>query len=69
MNGARYLEEHWLQGLAREGISLTLKSDLRTSLEVQWLKIGVPMQGTCVRSLVCEDPTCCGATKVHAHNY
>jgi len=48
MNGARYLEEHWLQGLAREGISLTLKSDLRTSLEVQWLKIGVPMQGTWV---------------------
>ena len=37
VNWVCYLGEHRLQGLAREGISLTLISDLRTSLEVQWL--------------------------------
>ena len=30
---------------------------------VQWLQIHLPMQGTWVRSLVWEDPTCCRATK------
>ena len=29
----------------------------------------LPMQGTRVRSLVWEDPTCCGATKPMSHNY
>ena len=41
----------------------------RTSLVVQWLRICLPMQGTWVRSLVQEDPTCCGATKPVRHNY
>ena len=36
-----------------------------TSLVVQWLRIGLPMQGKWVRSLVQEDPTCYGATKPH----
>ena len=40
-----------------------------TSLVVQWLRIRLPMQGTRVRSLVWEDPTCCGATKPVCHNY
>ena len=31
----------------------------RTSLVAQWLKICLPMQGTRVRALVWEDPTCC----------
>ena len=39
------------------------------SLVAQWLRIRLPMQGTCVRSLVQEDPTCCGATKPVHHNY
>ena len=30
---------------------------------VQWLRIHLPMQGTRVRALVREDPTCCRATK------
>ena len=30
----------------------------RTSLVAPWLRIHLPMQGTCVRSLVREDPTC-----------
>ena len=33
------------------------------SLVGQWLRIRLPMQGTRVRSLVQEDPTCRGATK------
>ncbi|XP_059856119.1 telomeric repeat-binding factor 2-interacting protein 1 isoform X2 [Delphinus delphis] len=40
-----------------------------TSLVVRWLRICLPMQGTQVRSLVQEDPTCRGATKPVHHNY
>ena len=36
---------------------------------VQWLRIHLPMQGTRVRALVQEDPTCHGATKPVHHNY
>ena len=39
------------------------------SLVAQWLRIRLPMQGTRVRSLVREDPTCRGATKPVHHNY
>ena len=35
----------------------------------QWLRICLPMQGTRVRALVREDPTCHGATKPVRHNY
>ena len=41
----------------------------RTSLVAQWLRIHLPMQGTQVRALVQEDPTCQGATKPTCHNY
>ena len=41
----------------------------RASLVVQWLRICLPMQGTRVRALVREDPTCCGATTPVHHNY
>ena len=37
-----------------------------TSLVAQWLIIHLPMQGTWVRSLVQEDPTCHGVTKLRA---
>ena len=40
-----------------------------TSLVAQWLRIHLPMQGTRVRALVQEDPTCRGATKPVCHNY
>ena len=40
-----------------------------TSLVSQRLRIHLPMQGTRVRALVREDPTCCGATKPVCHNY
>ena len=39
------------------------------SLIAQWLRIHLPMQGTRVRALVREDPTCHGATKPVRHNY
>ena len=42
---------------------------MRTSLVAQWLRIRLLMQGTRVRSLVREDPTCRGATKTVHHNY
>ena len=35
----------------------------RASLVAQWLRICLPMQGTRVRALVWEDPTCHGATR------
>ena len=40
-----------------------------TSRVGQWLRIRLPTQGTWVRPLVWEDPTCCGATKPVCHNY
>ena len=52
---------------------VTIHSSLRhipgTSLVVQWLRICLPMQGTRVRALVWEDPTCRGATRPVSHNY
>ena len=45
------------------------KVSLGTSLVAQWLRIHLPMQGTLVRALVQEDPTCPGATKPVRHNY
>ena len=38
------------------------------SLVAQWLRIRLPMQGTWIRALVREDPTCCGATKPVRHH-
>ena len=42
---------------------------LWASLVAQWLRICLPMQGTRVRALVWEDPTCHGATRPVSHNY
>ena len=51
---------------------LSIKSSkwlCRASLVAQWLRICLPMQGTRVRALVWEDPTCHGATRPVSHNY
>ena len=40
----------------------------RASLVAQWLRICLPMQGTRVRALVWEDPTCHGAARPVGHN-
>ena len=45
------------------------KTEWGASLVAQWLRICLPMQGTRVRALVREDPTCRGATKPVRHNY
>ena len=50
---------HWVSQMSFHG----------TSLVAQWLRICLPVQGTQVRSLVQEDPTCCRATKPVSHNY
>ena len=50
-------------------IGTKLKDRFRASLVVQWLRIRLPMQGTRVRTLVWEDPTCRGATKPMRHSY
>ena len=42
---------------------------VRASPVVQWLRIRLPVQGTWVRALVREDPTCCRATKPMYHSY
>ena len=42
---------------------------LGTSLVAQWLGVRLPVQGTWVRALVREDPTCHGATKPVHLNY
>ena len=46
-----------------------IKKNIRASLVAQWLRICLPTQGTRVRALVREDPTCRGATKPVRHNY
>ena len=46
-----------------------LKVNGGASLVAQWLRIYLPMQGTWVRALVQEDPTCHGVTKPMRHNY
>ena len=45
------------------------KKSLGASLVAQWLGISLPMQGTSVRALVWEDPTCRRATRPVSHNY
>ena len=45
------------------------KCPSRASLVVQWLRICLPMQGTRVRALAWEDPTCHGAARPVSHNY
>ena len=41
----------------------------RASLVAQWLGVCLLMQGTRVRALVWEDPTCRGTTRPVSHNY
>ena len=45
------------------------RASIGASLVAQWLRIRLPMQGTRVRALVWEDPTCHRATGPVSHNY
>ena len=49
--------------------SVQEKVHVGTSLVVLWIRIHLPMQGTGVPSLIWEDSTCRGATKLGGHNY
>ena len=54
----------------QEGVVSVLETKRRgASLVAQWLRICLPMQGTWVRALVWEDPTCRRATRPVSHNY
>ena len=66
-----FLEKNYLEIYEKKTIpSVHLEIiQLGTSLVVQWLRICLPTQGTRVRALVQEDPTCRGATKPVCHNY
>ena len=50
-------------------ITTMSKPENWASLVAQWLGICLPVQGTRVRALVWEDPTCRRATKPVSHNY
>ena len=52
-----------------EGHSFKVDIIWGTPLVVQWSRIRWPVQGTWVRILVREDPTCLEATKPMRHNY
>ena len=70
------LEEDTQETLNFQPLGLNLTQNLlykklmhRASLVVQWLRICLLMQGTWVRALVWEDPTCRGAARPVSHNY
>ena len=50
-------------------IRINHEMSYEASLVVQWLRILLAMQGTLVRFLVQEDPTCHRANKPVHHNY
>ena len=50
-------------------LKIDKESSIGASLVAQWLRICLLMQGTRVRALVWEDPTCRGATGAVSHNY
>ena len=58
-----------IQSLWRTVWRFLKKLNIGASLVAQWLRVCLPMQGTQVRALVWEDPTCCGAAGPVSHNY
>ena len=63
----KYKEIHFKELIVGAGKSKIHRTG--ASLMAQWLRIRLPMQGTWVRALGQEDPTCRGATKPVHHNY
>ena len=62
----------WLGTAAWQSSSQGMRVEMllaRASLVAWWLRIRLPTQGTRVRALVWEAPTCRGATKPTNHNY
>ena len=69
--GAAHLEDRVVEIIQTEQKKeqTILKNEDRASLVAQWLRICLLMQGTRVRALVWEDPTCRGAAGPVSHNY
>ena len=67
--GTRIPQDAWHSQKKKNCHYPVIKSLWGASLVAQWLRICLPMQGTRVRALVWEDPTCRGATKPVSHNY
>ena len=67
---AREEDGEWGDGRSSSSIlNRVSKNDiLRASLVAQWLRVCLPVQGTRVRALVWEDPTCRGAAGPVSHN-
>ena len=63
------LNNLWLCQLCPKSITGVISRILGASLVAQWLRVCLPMQGTRVRALVWEDPTCCGVAGPVSHNY
>ena len=62
-------KEHRFPSRSTKQRTVLKKETTGTSLVAQWFRIRLPMQGTWVRALVREDPTCRGATKPVSHSY
>ena len=58
-----------LENVCLDPLPIIKKTIDRASLVAQWLRICLLMQGTRVRALVWEDPTCRGAAGPVSHNY
>ena len=65
----QWFSRHWTSGKKGQQFWEMRNKQGGASLVVQWLRIRLPVQGTRVRALVREDPTCCRATKPVRHNY
>ena len=61
-------KELYLNDIKNSTVSM-VKKHQGFPLVAKWFRICLPMQGTWVRGLVREDPTCGGATKAVHHNY
>ncbi|XP_060147279.1 armadillo repeat-containing protein 7 isoform X2 [Globicephala melas] len=67
--GTDKLGQHQVVSIESKSRVTAKEKTLGTSPVAQWLRIHLPVQGTQVRALVREDPTCYGATKPVCHNY
>ena len=69
INKTKRQPSEWEKIFANEATDKGLIFKIWASLVAQWLRICLLMQGTRVRALVWEDPTCRGATRPVSHNY
>ena len=68
-SGKSAMDDEFVFQASRIRTEMSFKSTFGASLVAQWLRIRLPMQGTWVRALVWEDPTCRRAARPVSHNY